>query len=179
MQTAVIRIFNAAPERELAPGEALFLTADRVRNVFLVRAGVVLLERVTRIGGRILLQQARAGAVVSEASAYSDSYHCDATAGPEGARVAYLAIGEFHDRLAIDPGAMHGWAAGLAQAVQAARLRAELRSLRTVSDRVDAWLGAQRALPRRGGWQDLAAELGVSREALYRELARRRALGEA
>ncbi|MBW6505532.1 MAG: Crp/Fnr family transcriptional regulator [Rhodobacteraceae bacterium] len=179
MQTAFVKIFDAAPEHALAPGERLFLTAAPVRQVFLVRAGVVVLERVTKIGGRIVLQQARAGAVVSEASAYSDSYHCDAAAGVEGARVAYLSITEFHNRLAINPAAMHGWAAGLAQAVQAARLRAELRSLRTVSDRLDAWLGAQRTLPRRGGWQDLAAELGVSREALYRELARRRELGEA
>jgi DNA-binding phage protein len=29
-------------------------------------------------------------------------------------------------------------------------------------------------LPDKGRWQDVASELGVSREALYRELARRR-----
>lgn len=174
MQSAVIRVFDAAPERVLAPGEGLFLTADPVRQVFMVRGGVVLLERVTRVGGRILLQQARAGAVVSEASAYSDSYHCDAAAGDEGARLAVLPVIEFHNRLALDPAAMHGWAAGLAKAVQSARLRAELRSLRTVAERLDAWLGVHRSLPGRGNWQDIAAELGVSREAFYRELARRR-----
>lgn len=66
------------------------------------------------------------------------------------------------------------WAAHLARSVQAARLRAEIRTLRKVSERVDAWLGEGRALPDKGHWQDLAAELGVTREALYRELARRR-----
>lgn len=36
------------------------------------------------------------------------------------------------------------------------------------------FLSALAALPDRGRWQDVAAELGVTREALYRELARRR-----
>ncbi len=174
MQRAVIRIFDGALERVLEPGETLFRTGDMVGHMVIVRTGVVLLERVTRRGGRIVLQQAHAGTVVSEASAYGVQYHCDAVATGEGARVALLPLGEFHHRLERDAESMRAWAAGLAQTVQAARLRAELRSLRTVSDRLDAWLGAQRGLPPRGAWQGLAAELGVSREALYRELARRR-----
>jgi CRP-like cAMP-binding protein len=179
MLRAFACVFDAATERALAPGEVLFRTADTVRQMMMVRAGLVMLERVTRTGGRVVLQQAGAGAVVSEASAYSPSYHCDAVAGPYGARVAQLPVDQFHARLGADRAASDAWAAGLAQAVQAARLRAELRSLRTVSDRLDAWLGEQQTLPDRGHWQDLAAELGVSREALYRELARRRGVAEA
>jgi len=177
MQVAFLKIFEGAHERALAPGEALFRTADAVQQMHLVRAGSVLLERVTRAGGRVLLQQARAGAVVSEASAYSPAYHCDAGAGAQGARCAILPLAEFHARLSADPKAATGWAAGLAQAVQAARLRAELRSLRTVAERLDAWLGQNRNLPDKGSWQDIAAEIGVSREAFYRELARRREVG--
>jgi len=62
----------------------------------------------------------------------------------------------------------------LARSVQAARLRAEIRSLPKVADRLAAWLGEGNALPDKGHWQEVAAELGVTREALYRELARRR-----
>lgn len=58
--------------------------------------------------------------------------------------------------------------------VQAARLRAEIRSLPKVADRLDAWLAAGNRLPERGQWQDAAAELGVTREAMHRELSRRR-----
>ncbi len=43
-----------------------------------------------------------------------------------------------------------------------------------VADRLDAWLCEGHLLPNKGRWQDVASELGVSREALYRELARRR-----
>jgi CRP-like cAMP-binding protein len=55
-------------------------------------------------------------------------------------------------------------------------MRAEIRTLRTVAERLDAWLGEGNVLPDKGRHQDVAAELGVSREAFYRELARRRAL---
>ncbi|WP_372840277.1 Crp/Fnr family transcriptional regulator [Phaeovulum sp.] len=178
MQRSVIRMFDGSPERSLAPGEVLFRTGDPVAQMVLVREGVVVLERIARRGGRIVLQQAHDGAVVSEASAYATQYQCDAVAAGDGARVALLPLGDFHNRLESDTETMRAWAAGLAQTVQVARLRAELRSLRTVSDRLDGWLGKQRGLPPRGAWHGLAVELGVSREALYRELARRREAAE-
>ena len=70
--------------------------------------------------------------------------------------------------------APESWSALLARSVQAARLRAEIRSLPRVAERLDAWLGEGNALPERGRWQEVAAELGVTREALYRELSSRR-----
>ncbi len=54
--------------------------------------------------------------------------------------------------------------------------RAEILSLRTVAARLDAWTAANHdRLPEKGAWKTLAAELATSPEALYRELARRRA----
>jgi hypothetical protein len=67
------------------------------------------------------------------------------------------------------------WSAMLARSVQAARLRSEIRSMLRVAERLDAWLGEGNALPGKGRWQEVASELGVTREALYRELSRRRA----
>jgi CRP-like cAMP-binding protein len=48
-----------------------------------------------------------------------------------------------------------------------------------VAERFDAWLDEGHSLPEKGRWKDVAAELGVTREALYRELARRRSGGPA
>lgn len=53
-------------------------------------------------------------------------------------------------------------------------MRAEIRSLKTVAERLDAWTAEHGDIPENGQWHVLAAELSVSREALYRELARRR-----
>ena len=76
--------------------------------------------------------------------------------------------------LAADRDLAEAWCATLARGVQAARVKAEIRSLPRVADRLDAWLLEGNTLPQKGRWQDVAAELGVTREALYRELARRR-----
>ncbi|WP_233489021.1 hypothetical protein, partial [Rhodovulum sp. 12E13] len=81
----------------------------------------------------------------------------------------------FRTRLKSDAGLAERWAQNLARTVQAARLRAEIRSLPRVADRLDAWLADGQSLPERGRWQEVAAELGITREALYRDLARRRA----
>lgn len=65
----------------------------------------------------------------------------------------------------------------LAHEVQQARARAQLLALKRVGARLDAWIALNdQALPSRGRWVELAAELPVTPEALYRELARRRIL---
>lgn len=166
-------LFASGALRRLGAGEPLFHAADPVHLMFLVTEGQVSLVRQTAAGSPLILQQARAGQVLAEASAYSSRYHCGAQASGEAALLS-LPTRQFRERLASRPALAEAWTAHLAHAVQEARLRAEIRTLRTTAERLDAWLGEGRALPAKGRWQDLAAELGVTREALYRELARRR-----
>ena len=46
--------------------------------------------------------------------------------------------------------------------------------LKKVRDRVDAWIALNAGkLPPKGQWKVLAEQIGVSEEALYRELATR------
>ena len=78
------------------------------------------------------------------------------------------------EALRSDSELTEAWAAHLARSVQRARMRAEIRSLKTVAERLDAWTAEHGDIPEKGQWHVLAAELSVSREALYRELARRR-----
>jgi CRP-like cAMP-binding protein len=166
-------LFAGGRDHTLAAGEALFHAGDPVASMALVLAGRVQLLRPAASGAQVILQNAVPGAVVSEAAAYAAAYHCDARS-PQGARVRLIARDTFRTRLRNDPALAEVWAESLARSVQAARLCAEVRSLRTVGARLDAWLGARAELPDKGGWADLAAELGVTPEALYRELARRR-----
>jgi CRP-like cAMP-binding protein len=170
------RFFASAATRSLGAGEYLFHAGDPVEQVFLLRAGEVLLVRHALDGSRMLLHRAAPGDLLAEASVWSDMYHCDAIV-PSAAEVAVAPRSGFRAALSENPALAEGWARRLARAVQATRLRAEIRGLRTVAERLDAWLGADGRLPDRGRWQELAEELGVTREALYRELARRRAVG--
>ncbi|WP_372613396.1 Crp/Fnr family transcriptional regulator [Aquicoccus sp.] len=173
MQHALESAFAGSRSVDLSAGDVLFRSGAPVNDIYLVRAGRVHLCRHSIHGAAMVLQNATAGAVLAEASAYSEVYHCDAVA-VERSVLAMVPKARFLRALAEAPALAAAWAATLARGIQAARLRAEIRSLPRVADRLDAWLDAGMALPDKGQWQDVAAELGVSREAFYRELARRR-----
>ncbi|MEE9319694.1 MAG: Crp/Fnr family transcriptional regulator [Granulosicoccus sp.] len=158
-------------DRNVAANESLFYSGDPVKSVFLVQQGCVVLRRQTVMGAELILHVAEMGAVIAEASVYSSTYHCDAIAR-EASRLHVFSKANFRAQLADNPALADCWAMKLASSVQAARFRAEIRSLRTVAERLDAWVGAGREIPAKGLRQELAAELGVSREALYRELSR-------
>ncbi len=158
-------------DKHLGSGETLFYLGDRVRSVFLIRQGSMTLRRQTPLGTTLNLQTAQPGSILAEASVYSSHYHCDAIAA-EPTRVHVFSKGKFRAQLTENPQLAEVWATHLASSMQAARLLAEIRSLRTVADRLDAWISAGNVIPEKGYWQDLASELGVTREALYRELAR-------
>ncbi|MBO9456204.1 Crp/Fnr family transcriptional regulator [Paracoccus sp. R12_2] len=166
-------LFTDAAAREFAAGDLLFRAGDPVVSMILLRAGRADLVRHTDHGLKMILQRAGPGQTLAEASAWSDTYHCDAVAA-ESCVAALLPRHVFVARLRSDPDLAELWARNLARAVQAARLRAEIRSLPRVADRLDAWLGEGHNLPEKGRLQEVAAELGVTREALYRELSRRR-----
>ncbi len=173
MSVMLETLFSDARILTLERGQALFHTGAGVREMYLVRAGQVQLLRHTTRGICLVLQNATAGMVLAEASAYSNAYHCDAVA-TQTSTVSVIPRKAFRAALERDPALAQLWATHLAQSVQAARFRAEIRTLPKVADRLEAWLAEGNSLPEKGRWQDVAAELGVSREALYRELSRRR-----
>ena len=111
---------------------------------------------------------------MAEASLYSKRYHCDAVASGS-AQLLTFAKTDVHQRLRSAPDFADAWARHLADELQRARLHAEILSLKTVAKRLDAWItwrGGDE--PRSGGWKTVASEIGVSPEALYREMAKRR-----
>jgi CRP-like cAMP-binding protein len=173
MSSAIMDLFAKTPLRRLPQGEHLFLTGDPVTHLALVTSGRINLVRRTGAGAEMVLQRAGEGQILAEASVYSPSYHCDAKA-MQMSCVALIPVGIFRARLKDDAALGEAWAEHLAHAVQKARTVAEIRTLRTVGERLDAWLGESRSLPAKGLWYELAMELGVSPEALYRELGKRR-----
>ncbi|UJS26339.1 Crp/Fnr family transcriptional regulator [Thiothrix winogradskyi] len=160
-------------ERHLAAGTFLFYQGDEVESLFLVLSGEIHLVRHQPDGSSITLQRGRAGGILAEASLYSRCYHCHATA-QKAATVQALPRQAVLARLQADCGFAQNWMAYLAQEVQQARFRSELLSLKTVAARLEAWLNWRGGgLPPKGEWKTLAEQLGVSPEALYREIARR------
>ncbi len=172
--THLLKALRSA-ERRLPEGGLLFHRGDPVTSLFLVLEGTIELTRHQADGGMVVLQRASQNAVLAEASLFSERYHCDAFAASPSIVLA-VPMADVRSRLARSPAFAEAWAEYLAHEVQAARLRSEILSLRTVAARLDAWLLSHgERLPAKGEWKSLAHQIGVSPEALYRELARRNA----
>lgn len=160
-------------QHSLEPDQALFREGDAVSRIYVVLDGEVTLARHGASGAELVLQRAGAGALLAEASCFSPHYHCTASA-PQASRLASVR----RERLLAGPdapGFLAALAEDLSREVQRTRTRCEILALKTVSERLDAWLALyDGVLPARGGWSSLATELAVTPEALYRDLAKRR-----
>lgn len=161
-------------ERTLPQGGILFHRGDRIGALHIVLDGTIDLVRHQENGRPVVLQHADPGAVLAEASFFADRYHCDAVATTP-ARTGAVPINRLRALFRDDPVFAEAWGRHLATEVQRARLRSEILALRTVAERLDAWLlWHDQTMPEKGGWKSVAEQIAVSPEALYRELARRR-----
>ncbi|MCB5174352.1 Crp/Fnr family transcriptional regulator [Microvirga lenta] len=164
----------ASRTRNLASGETLFRQGDVATGMFRVESGAIRLERTTFDGRRIVLHTSHPGQFFAEASLFAESYHCDALAIEASVVRCYpkQAVLEWVER---DPTGATSLLASMARQLQGLRHQLELRSVRSARDRILLLLesrseadGSVRLPPR---IQDLAFELGLSREAVYRGLA--------
>ncbi len=160
-----------AGTRRLGAGEALFREGDPATAIFRVVSGGVHLERSGRNGERVILHKARPGEFFAEAALFSTIYHCDAITGVPSdievyGKAAILAT------LRDDAAAAERFMALLARTLQTTRRRLELRNIRSARERLLLWIadGGPEGLLVEGHLQDLAAELGLTREAFYRTL---------
>lgn len=161
-------------QRQFPAGTLVFERDDPVHQYYVVQLGEVHLLRRQEDGTGVILQRAFEGAILAEASFNTAAYHCSAVAVEDSTLIVFNRQ-TVRKLLATDPAAALAFAAHLAREVQNARRRAEIISLRKVADRVDAWLvWNNNNLPPKGAWHRMAAEIAVTPESLYRELARRR-----
>jgi CRP-like cAMP-binding protein len=159
--------------RRLSAAETLFHLGDRVRNVYVVTSGELRLNRPLPHGALLTMQRARPDEVLAEASLFHARYHCDAVAVVPS-EVAMIPKETFLDNLNANPSFAAAFCGHLAREVQRTRGRAEILSLKTVSERLDGWLEFNgKSLPLKGQGRRIASEINVSPEALYREIARR------
>ena len=167
-------IMRADKQRILDKDTYLFHQGDPVSSVFVVEEGFVELTRYQQDGTSIVLQRATSQTILAEASVYSSTYHCDGIAKLP-TRVVALSKDVFLKQLVKDEAFSRLWSEHLAREVQSARLRSEILSRKTVSERLDGWLTwYENKLPPKGQWKSVAVQIGVTHEALYRELATRR-----
>jgi len=176
MQHVIFKHLETLPHRSLsvAHGDMVVDKDDPITTLYVVRSGNVHLVRVREDGALVILQRAGAGAIMAEASVFSNVYHCAAIAVQESVLMAYP-VKAVRALLEARPEAALAYARYLADEVRDARQRAEILALKTVSARLEAWLTWNHGLlPGKGAWHHVADEIGISKEALYRELSKRR-----
>lgn len=164
----------APRQRRLATGEPLFRRGEPTVGVFFLAAGRLRMQRATPDGATVSVHVARVGELFAEASLFAERYHCDAVAEtdcmvwhyPKDVLIAYLRG---------DPEALWRFAGDMARGLHRLRQRYELKQTRGAPERVLQYLRlaceADGVYRREGAWKELAAELGLTHEALYRALA--------
>ena len=155
-------------------GTTLFHRGDAVRHLYAVRSGCVHLQRISENGAAAVMQRADAGALLAESSIFANNYHCDAMVVAD-ARLGRADITRVRRAIKAYPELLEALTRHLAGEVRRTRERIEILSRRTVAERLDTWLAFNGgALPPRGARRPIADDIGVSPEAFYRELQRRR-----
>jgi len=162
-------LIASCEELETAKGTCLFKAGDKPERMFFVVSGEVILERPGLQGTSVILQRTRRG-FVSEASLQSAKYHCHGQVVAVS-KVVQIPILQVRDAMDSDPAFAGRWIGMLNKEVKRLRLQCERLSLTKVQDRFVHLLeteGDDGRFPIGTGIKSLAAELGITHEALYR-----------
>lgn len=172
----------AGIERALAVGETLFRVGAPTIGLYEIVAGKVRLARVDHSGREAILYTATAGDTIAEASLFMSTYHCDAIATTDAVVRLYpkaAILAEFER----NPRAAQPFMAMLARQVMNLRTRLEQRNIRSARDRLRHYLAINvrsdgRTVELKGTVKDIAGDIGLTHEALYRTLAQMAVDGE-
>jgi CRP/FNR family transcriptional regulator, dissimilatory nitrate respiration regulator len=152
--------------RSLARNEALFRQGDKVTAIYFVEAGRLRLERRTFDGRLLILGITPSGRFFVEAALFADIFHRDAVA-TEPSRVRIYPKQAVLTALRTDPANAMSF---MAHQVIELRQRLEVMKVRSAKERVLVYLDLNseldgRTVNLRSQLQDIASELGLSREA--------------
>jgi CRP-like cAMP-binding protein len=154
-------------------GSVLFRDGERPTWMFYVHHGEVLMQRVTPSGTLVVLKRISEG-FLAEGSLTNAAYFGEAVCRTDCILFA-LPMADIRAAVAADEESCWAWMELLGAQLRQQRMRVERLTLKTVRDRLAHLLvsesqpdGSYRLCGTR---MDLAAELGVTPAALYRELA--------
>lgn len=122
-----------------------------------------------------MIHVADAGEFFAEASLHADHYHCTASVLSDG-ELAAIPSAQLRARVLSDPGFSMQWLQIVSAQLRQARARVERLSIRSASERVRHLLltegrGKLPTYTLLGTARELAGQLGLTHEALYRTLA--------
>jgi CRP-like cAMP-binding protein len=161
--------------RSLARNEVLFRRGDKVNAIYFVETGRLRLERQTFDGRSLVVGTTSSGKFFVEAALFADVFHCDAVA-TEPSQVCIYPKAAMLNALRTDPANAMSFLSLVAHQVMELRHRLEIMKVRSAKERIMLYLDLNtgpdgRTVHLRSQLQDIAGELGMTREVLYRTLA--------
>jgi len=159
----------------LTDKQVLFAARQKPSRLFFVSQGCVRLVRPLRHGANAVMQRAQAGEWLAESSLFSDRYHCDAIAQGTS-EVVSVSKRDLLMALEEDPGRSIAFCELLAKQLRRVRGIHEIVRIRSARERVLQWLlfqasGNPPQLPSDQTWTQIAEEISLTREAVYRAVA--------
>ncbi len=159
---------------DLVKGDHLFRQNDAVRHVVFVLEGELKAVRHLPDGGECVMLRSRAGEMFAESSLADNQYRCDGVAA-SAARVALVPVELLRAALGGEASLAFGMCMALARQARKQCSRQERLRLKRARDRVLHFLACEGGVEGVVQWpahlSELASELGLERETLYRALA--------
>jgi CRP-like cAMP-binding protein len=158
---------------DLPARSTVFASGDVAEEMFFLLFGEIRLSRRSRIGDEIAMDIRRQGGFLAEHVLFQHEYDCDAVTLKASKLLTLPRIA--FARVLRDTDLGNRWIAYLAGELRLARSRAERLALNTARKRIVHYIGTfgtRGALSMTQTKKDWAVELGLTHEALYRELAR-------
>lgn len=172
-------LLSTARARQAEAGEVLFRAGEKPSRIYYVGDGEAVMQRTTPAGASVILQRATR-AFLAEASLTSEHYHCDGICRTR-CELLVFPVRAIRDAIDTHHAARWAWIGMLATQSRQQRTRIERMSLKTVRERLHHLVltegTAEGSYTLPGTRLQLAAELGVTPEALYRTLAALQAEG--
>lgn len=158
----------------LARGAHLFRQGDAVNHVIFVLVGEMKAVRHLPDGCECVMLRARAGELFAESSLADSQYRCDGIA-VGAATVVLVPVAAVRAALGGEGSLAYGFCLALARQARKQCSRQERLRLKRARDRVLHFLACEGGADGVVHWpahlSELAAELGLERETLYRALA--------
>ena len=152
-------------------GHYLFHQGHKPQWMFFIVNGEAILSRTNPRGEIVILQRCKNG-FVSEASLFTDVYHCDAIAS-QIAQSITLPISSFKKAL-DDPAFALRWVQLLSKEIMRLRTVSERLTLKDIPSKLIHLIkteGKDGVLNIQTDLKSIASEIGVTHEALYRTIA--------
>jgi CRP-like cAMP-binding protein len=170
-------LLSQCKTRTFSKGEYLFHLGKTPEYMFFIVSGEAVLSRSNSQGESTVLQRCKGG-FLSEASLLTDAYHCDAIATHAGTAIT-MPIQSFRSSLEDGQFSLK-WIRLLSREIMRLRTQSERLGLKDVKSKLIHLIetdGKQGTLALESDYKSLAAELGITHEALYRTISKMEADG--